>query len=117
MTMEKNFNSKEVKIISSQEQKNMFVPGFKYILGQTIYRVTKAFKEDNTEMRHLVNDEGVIEVVTVETIIKDSREHDFYVIDDGKPKESIKKISKKKVKKITPKKVKNGRKNSKNRNS
>ena len=117
MAMEKNFNSKDIKIISSQDQKNMFPVNFKYMIGQTIYKVIGVFQQDNTEMRRLVNDEGDVEIVTVATILKDSREHNFQIIDDGKPKEKVKKVAKKNAKKVVKKKVKRGTKNSKNRNS
>ena len=68
--------------LGSGDQSGIFKTGFKFILGRTIYTVTKAFKEDNTEMRELRTDENDIEIVTVATLLRDAQARDFTVMEN-----------------------------------
>ena len=79
MTMKKTFDSKnEVVILSDADGgKDLFPVNYKYIMGATIYRVIKAYKADNTEMRTLVTSEGITQEVTIATIKKDKEEPGF----------------------------------------
>jgi len=58
-------------------QANIFPVGFKFVLGSMIYEVTKKMKSDNTEMRELIDSKGNVEVVTVDTLLKDASQIDF----------------------------------------
>ena len=76
MAMKKTLNS-DAEVIILGQNKNSFPPGYKYILGQREYTVLKAFTADNTEMRRLVDQKGDVEEVTLETLRRDTMEHDF----------------------------------------
>ena len=95
MAMEKNFNSNDVVIISDPiEDRNMYPEGYRYMLGETIYTVIKAFRADNTEMRRLLTSQGDVEEVTVATIKRDAHQsspltgHNSF-FRELEPKESI----------------------------
>tara|TARA_Y100000310_G_C20700031_1_gene828891 strand:- start:1181 stop:1477 length:297 start_codon:yes stop_codon:yes gene_type:complete len=75
MAMEKRLQSNEVVIIGGKS--DAYQPGYRYLLGDTIYTVVKAFRADNTEMRMLKTSKGDVQTVTLATIKKDAREYDF----------------------------------------
>lgn len=71
MTMKKQMESKATVVIAGGDQSNMFLPGFRYSLGDATYKVLKKAYADNTEMREIVDDRGNIEIMTVESMIRD----------------------------------------------
>jgi len=78
MAMEKEFNSKDVVIVSDPVgDRNVYPVGFRYILGTTIYTVIGTFRADNTEMRRMVTGSGEIQEVTVATMNKDAQDPTF----------------------------------------
>lgn len=79
MAMNKKFNSvgDKVLIVNSQNQADLFPPGYKYMIGSDTYTVLEALYEDNTQMRKILTGDGTIQVRTVDTILKDHREHNF----------------------------------------
>jgi len=85
MVMKKNLSSERMVIVSSNDQSEMFPVGYKYLLGSAIYTITKTYKEDNTEMRKIVSDSGGAEILTVDSLIKDTKEHNFKLIQASKP--------------------------------
>jgi len=97
MTMKKNLSSERMVIVSSNDQSEMFPVGYKYLLEGIIYTITKTYKEDNTEMRKVVSDSGNVEILTVDSLIKDTKEHNFKLIQTSKPE--IKKEEEKETKK------------------
>ena len=70
--------------VGQGDQSGMFLPGFHYMLGGTEYTVIKQFVADNTEMRRVVRSDGGLEEMTVETILKDCRQHDFTQLEEVK---------------------------------
>lgn len=74
MTLHKTMKSEAIIVTG---QANIFPVGFKFVLGSTIYEVTKKMKSDNTEMRELIDSKGNVEVVTVDTLLKDASQIDF----------------------------------------
>jgi len=74
MTLHKTMKSEAIIITG---QANIFPVGFKFVLGSMIYEVTKKMKSDNTEMRELIDSKGNVEVVTVDTLLKDASQIDF----------------------------------------
>ena len=47
----------------------------------------KAYKADNTEMRTIINDKGDQIIMTVSSLIKDTQDPSFHLIDDGSSKD------------------------------
>ena len=74
MSLHKSMKS-EAMIVTGKS--DIFPVGFKFILGSMVYEVTKAMEADNTQMRELVDSKGNVEVVTVDTLLKDSSQVDF----------------------------------------
>jgi hypothetical protein len=82
MAMNKKLESQnEVVIISGAEDVKIFRPGQRFMIDGTIYTVVKAFNADNTEMREITSSYGDREVVTVQTLRKDSGEKGFKMMD------------------------------------
>lgn len=66
---------------TNEDQKNAFLPGFRYKLGSVEYTVRKIIdKDSSTQMRRLICSDGTIEDVTVETIIKDLKDEDSVIL-------------------------------------
>ena len=87
MVMKKKLSSEKMVIVSSTDQSEMFPVGYKYLLGSTIYSITDRYKEDNTEMRKAISEFGDAEILTVNSLIKDTKEHNFKLIQASKPEE------------------------------
>ena len=81
----KNKDSDKVVVVSS-DQRELFPVGMKYFISGSIYEVVDAFRQDNTEMREVKQDNGTVEIVMVSTLIKDSKDPTFKVIKDLKKK-------------------------------
>ena len=81
MVMKKQLNSKDVVIIGSDDP-DIFKPGFKYVMGGTIYTVVESYESDNTQMRQIVTGSGEKEILTLESLRKDMLEKDFKSIED-----------------------------------
>ncbi len=71
MTLKKKFSSETPIVVGGGDQSGMFLPGYRYLLGETIYTVIKSFVADNTEMRRVKRDDGGVEDITVATIVND----------------------------------------------
>jgi len=98
MVMKKIMSSEDgIAIIANSETKDSFPVGFKYMLGSTIYTVDKIVNKDpNSDMRRVVSSEGDVEILPIESIIKDMKEFDCKVLDDGVKKEEKNKSTTKK---------------------
>ena len=86
---------------SSSGDKIKFPPGFSYRVGGIIYTVkADVTQETNSPMREVVLSDGSTEIMLIETILKDLKEHDCEILEPDEKfvkKESIKKVVKKKV--------------------
>lgn len=74
MALHKTMKSEALIVTGKPEA---FPIGFKFILGGMIYEVTKKMEADNTHMRELVDSKGNVEVVTIDTLLKDASQIDF----------------------------------------
>lgn len=85
MVMKKKLESEAHVVIAGGDQSKMFPPGYRYKMGDTIYKVLKRKFADNTEMREIVDDRGSCTFMTVESIKKDHdpafNHGDFEVLD------------------------------------
>ena len=73
-----------VVIVSDANQEKMFPVNYRYMLGDMMYTVVRAFKADNTQMRRLVTASGEVQELTVASMLKDKDAPDFRKLD---PKE------------------------------
>ncbi len=71
MVMKKNFSSDKIVIIGSNNEKNLFPVGYKFLVNDMLHTIIKSFKEDNTEMRESRDGSGKIEITTVNTLKRD----------------------------------------------
>ena len=85
MVMKKIMSSEEgISIIASSETKDKFPVGFKYMVGSTIYTVNKIINKDpNSDMRRVITNMGDVEILPIESIVKDLKESDCKILDDG----------------------------------
>jgi len=81
MALYKEMQSDGVVALGSGDQSQLFQKGFKFVLGRSVYRVVKSYRADNTEMREIIADSGDVEIVTVDTLLKDAKSPDFSVIE------------------------------------
>ena len=115
MVMKKTMKTEAPIVIgNSSKEKEFFQPGFVYRTGSIIHTVVEdVTQERNSEMRRVLLSDGATEIISVDSIKKDLREHDAdilpvdekYVekkveiksaVEDGKiPKSKIKKAVKK----------------------
>jgi hypothetical protein len=113
--LKKAMDSEGMIVVGSSSLKNQFLKGFSWSLGSTVYTVIKVITKDaNTEMRRVKTSEGEVEEMEVTTILRDLKEKDCKVLDQGdspegtvpEVKKSVKKTAKKKIKKTAKKKIK-----------
>jgi hypothetical protein len=83
MVMKKIMQSKD-EVLVLNEGKKEFPKGYRFLLGSNTYTVIKRHYEDNTEMRELVDTQGNIEFVTLDTLRKDAQEADFKILEPNK---------------------------------
>ena len=74
MAFKKIMNSGAPIVIAGSNLVHLYPVGYKYSYGGHTYKVIRSFVADNTEMREIQGDDGVIQSLTIESIIKD---HDF----------------------------------------
>jgi len=85
MVMKKIVSSENaVVIVSDAEDKGAFPVNYRYIMGDMMYTVIKAFRSDNTEMRTLVTAAGDVEELTVASMRKDAADPSFKKLDPKK---------------------------------
>ena len=87
MTMKKNMNSERMRIVSDVGHEEAFPVSFKYVLGNDIYTIKDSYRSDNTEMRTVVSDRGDQTIMTVASLIKDTKDASFNLLFDGKKEE------------------------------
>lgn len=76
MTMRKSFSSNDrIKILNKGQEKDMFLPGYTYVVGTDLYTVIKAFVADNQEMRQIRSETGELTDIPVPSIAKDHDSH------------------------------------------
>ncbi len=73
MTLKKQFKLGRPVVIGGGGQNKMFLPGYRWVIGDVTYTVIKAFVSDNTEMRQVKTSNGDIEDLTIRTIMNDHR--------------------------------------------
>ena len=98
-----------IVISKSEEEKNLFLPGFMYKAGGDIRTVIEdVTQESNSQMRKVIVSDGATEILSVNSIKKDLKEHDSEILPIDKRYEikeekeevvKIKKVVKKKKKK------------------
>ncbi len=115
MVMKKTMKTEAPIVIgNSSKEKELFLPGFVYRTGSIIHTVVEdVTQERNSEMRRALLSDGSTEIISVDSIKKDLREHDAdilpvdekYVEKKREVKEAVKggKISKSKIKKAVKK--------------
>ena len=110
MSFKKMINSDTPIIIgNTQDESSKYLPGFAYRIGGITYTVkSDVTQEASSPMREVILSDGSVEIIPVESIKKDLREHDCEVlaIDERyviKPKVENK-VKKKTTKKKTTKK-------------
>lgn len=112
-------SDRPIIIGNSTDAFKLFRPGFVYRVGGMLYTVTEdVTQEINTPMRRVIVGDGHTEIIPVESIKKDLKEHDAQVLDVDKryveKKEATDQIEKKaKVKSGTSKKTKKRKKTKK----
>jgi len=84
MVMKKTVASRDVVIVSNVGDENAFPVNYRYIMGDIMYTVVRAFRTDNTEMRRLVTQAGDVQELTVASMFKDKLEHDFKELEPKK---------------------------------
>jgi len=75
----KKISSGDIKMI---EDPKMFAKGTKFVFGGKVGTVIEAREADNTQMRRIVYDDGTDEVVTLQTLLKDSQSPGFTMLPD-----------------------------------
>lgn len=94
MAMKKEIKSGAEVVVAGGAPASACPKGFKYAVGGTIYTVKDRFYSDNTEWRRLVTDQGVVEDVTLATVIKDLKDEDCNIIADPNRPQKPKKAEK-----------------------
>jgi len=114
--LKKATNSEGMIVVGGSSFKDKFLPGFSWVIGKIIYTVKEVVKKDpNLHMRRVVSSDGSVEIMEVNTIMRDLKEDDCKVLSEGEAPEEkkivVKKVAKKKVKKKKTKKKakKNGK--------
>ena len=98
-------------IANTVEDSDRYPPGFSYRLGGIIYIVKKdVTQEASSPMREVILSDGSVEIIPIESIKKDLREHDCEVLPIDN-RYAIKPKVEKKVKKATKKVKKVNKKN------
>ena len=115
MVMRKTMKTEAPIVIgNSSKEKELFKAGFVYRTGSIIHTVVEdVTQERNSEMRRVLLSDGSTEIISVDSIKKDLREHDAdilpvdekYVEKKREVKEAVKggEISKSKIKKAVKK--------------
>lgn len=102
MVMKKVMHSNAMIIIGDSDQGKKFPPGFSYVLGGVVYTVREnATKDATSQMRKVITSEGATEILSIETILKDVKEHDCQILEEGSWPEE-KKAETELLKKETP---------------
>ena len=105
MAFKKTFSTNAPIILGSSKAEELFPPGFRYRIAGTIYTVkADVTQEAASPMREVIRSDGSIEIIPIESIMKDLKEPDCEVMDPdarltpGKEAEEtpIKKVPKKK---------------------
>jgi len=83
MTFKKVMQSNKVFVIGqSDDQTEMFLPGFRYSVGETIYTVVKDLTQEPTSaMREVMTSDGHTEIMSVEVIQRDLKEWNAKVME------------------------------------
>jgi len=84
MVMKKNMDSEKMKIVGNAGHSEKFPVNFKYIFGSDVFTIKEAYVSDNTEMRTVMSDKGDQTILTVASLIKDSKDPSFKVLNDVK---------------------------------
>jgi hypothetical protein len=83
MTFKKVMQSNKVFVIGqSDDQTELFPPGFRYCVGEMTYTVVKDLtKEPTSAMREVMTSDGHTEIMSVEVIQRDLKEWNAKVMD------------------------------------
>jgi hypothetical protein len=83
MSIHKTINANNSVVITNNtlEDKNLFPAGFCYKVGNIIYTVkADVTKEENSPMREVLLSDGRTEIMLIETIKRDLKEHDCVIL-------------------------------------